>query len=224
MRNWLVSLPIIIAVCGVLGFALTTRLYWGYWLVPPRCELTAASIASVERYSSFSWDATSKDGRAALIEDAGWARGGIGESPMGRLSEVLLDRGLTPTTDEAVPPEQLAEILALIGVRGSPSQPVMAHVARGVSESGNPVVVAAIRGIQVSSDHCPYWEVVAAGPSPMRLDRLVYYECDIAGLEGIAPFMGAALAALASFLAWCVVGAAQAIRGKSYRARLNSST
>ena len=178
---------------AVLAGLLTVWAYWGYWIEPPAADRTAAAVVSVDRYSDYSWDGTAESGPAALGESARWEDNGLGESPWGRLPAALRRRGLQPAAADPVPPATLDAVKYLLDREGHPVGQVRAHVAEGRGADGQPVVLAAVFGPELSNDHYPYYEVAAAVEPDGRLRpvRVVHYYFDVAGLEGSAPFLTA---------------------------------
>ena len=175
---------------AVLAGLMTVWSYWGYWIEPPSADRTAAALASVDRYSNYTWDGTATGGRDAMAEAARWEDNGLGESPWSRLPAALGRRGLQPAAADPVPPAVLDAVKVLLAAEGHPVDEVRAHVVVGRGADGQPVVLAAVFGPELSNDHYPYYEVTAAVEPDGRLRpvRVVHYRFDVAGLEGSAPY------------------------------------
>src|SRR5262245_23535807 len=95
--------PIVIVLAIVIGCAsagalITSRLYWGYWLVVPSADWAVSRLASTERFTICCAEPLS--GRIALrlaaIDE--WY-GEVGQN----LPLALIKRGAEPLTDDAVP-------------------------------------------------------------------------------------------------------------------------
>jgi hypothetical protein len=178
-------LPLLLTVVG-------SRLYWGYWFTPPSPNDVTASLVHVERFTS-AWPAGS--GAAALKECAADVNYEPGDIPLGRLAAILVARRLLPASDQPVDPSLVPRMTAVLAGRGllwpgeagyTSATTLIGHVATGKDATGKRLVVAALRGGQLSNDHYPYYEVLFSIPSSDRLElrRFHAYRFDIAGLEG----------------------------------------
>ena len=192
---------------AVLAGLLTVWVYWGYWIAPPPADPTAAAFDSLDRYSEYAWDGSIQAGPVPLTDSARWANDGLGESPWGRLPAALVRRGLRPTTADPVTPETFDAVKDLIATEGYAVGKARAHMAEGRGADGEPIVVAAVFGPELSNDHYPYYEVTAAVEPDGRLRtvRFVHYRFDVAGLEGSAPYL---VAVPTAALVVCIWGCA----------------
>lgn len=196
-------LLIVVLIAGpAAGGLLTSRLYRGYWLSPPRPDRTISGLRSVEQFSSFFWDGSTRSGRDALLEAAETEIWISGEDPMGRLAAALAKRALSPQTPEPVSPQLFSAVQRALGEQGllpelRPEYPyatqVVGHLALGRDVSGQRVLVAALHGGQVSNDHYPYYEMsfVVLPDGALRTRTARRYWNDYAGVEGLAHWLGA---------------------------------
>lgn len=207
MRRLIVMLAACVAstaLAAALTAWLTTQAYWGHGLASPSADETAALVVAVDRYSDYAWDGTATSGAPALAEAAGWENGDLGESPWGRLPAALQRRGLRPAKDDPIPPATLDAIRELLAAEGYSVRKVRAHLVEGKGADGQPMVLAAVFGPELSNDHYPYYEVAAAvePDGRPRALRVTHYRFDVAGLEGSAPFLAAVPVAAMFLFGW----------------------
>jgi hypothetical protein len=216
-------------VCGTIAALLTSRLYWGYWLRLPPADWEVASLASVERFSNFSYDGRDS-GRDALMVAARTPWRGSGNPPVHNLPAALLARGLSPSSGDPVPPDLLleaGEALDRAGVLAA-GAPAYRHakllngmIATGRDRAGASLVIAALFSGEVSNDHYAYYEAVFS-PGSRRLELLGVrrYWYDVAGLEGGANLLAGFFAFAISLVAMAGWGVWTLRRGVRFPATM----
>lgn len=196
---------------------MTCRLYWGHWILPPSSASTVREFVSLDRFASYRAVGSVSSGPEALRKAAASANRVAGESPFGRLAVAIEERGLSPTSAEAVPAEVVARVQStLAGERlleptderyAQPSG-LNVDIATGRSENGEAIVAAALSTGPVSGDHYLYCEglFVSSPSGHLRLVSVRRYWFDVAGLEGIGHwFVGIVVAALV-LVGWALYG------------------
>jgi hypothetical protein len=193
----------IIAGCSGIGCVGTARLYWGYWLVLPSAKALVTPLAFVERFTTFSCctSSDSKSGAAAVETGAKFPFYGAGDWPEGNFPKALLAAHMLPTSEDVVSGNLLEELRGTLDadgvlVDGDPGYPLAkklwGHVAVGKGPDGRQMIASALWGGEVSNDLHPYYEVLfSRTPSgDLRVVRARRYWFDVAGLEGIAQWLG----------------------------------
>src|SRR5262245_23930488 len=108
MKARLIAIAIVLG-CSLAGTLMTSRLYWGYWLVLAGADWAVSSLGSTERVTIFCCNSP-QSGNQALEEIAQepWGIGMVGNAPVHNLPVALLRHGLRPATDEALGAELLS--------------------------------------------------------------------------------------------------------------------
>jgi hypothetical protein len=212
----LFSMPgLVIPVVFLLSTCMTSRLYWGYWVTAPASERTASHLSELTSFTSF-WYSGPESGRAALARSASRANYISGEAPDGRLPVALIERGLLPTSEQAVDASVLRAFKTALAERGLLRQgnpgygqatDLQGHIAAGKDHNGRDIYVAALVGGEVSNDHLPYYEMVAApvGSDRVTITRFRFYWWDRAGLEGFAHWFGGIAGVTVVIVVWFLV-------------------
>jgi hypothetical protein len=212
---------VIVIGCSSTACLATSRLYWGYWIFPPSADWVVSSVVSIERFTTFSCCRPSQSGQQAVQSAAEIPFHGAGDPLDSNLPKALIRRGLKPDSAQSLPATLITKVRAALESRGALAEgepgyvhakELWGHVAVGRNAQGTEIVVAALNGGEASNDHYPYYEAAfAASPSgelsPLRIRR---YWFDVAGLEGIAHWLGA----LAGGLVGTIWSAAYIIRRK----------
>lgn len=215
-----------------IGVLVTCRLYWGHWILPPSSASTAREFVSLDRFASYRAVGTVSSGPEALRKGAASANWVAGESPFGRLAVALKERGLSPTSTEAVTAEVVARVQSTLAGERLSSPPTSAapglrgpnvDIATGRSENGEAIVAAALGTGPVSGDHYLYREAlfVSSPSGNLRLVSVRRYWFDVAGMEGIGHwFVGIVLAALV-LVGWALYGVMRFVAMSTMRIRSN---
>ncbi|MFN7941609.1 MAG: hypothetical protein U0X73_08400 [Thermoanaerobaculia bacterium] len=221
----LLLLGLFIPLVAALAACVTSRLYWGYWLRPPSSDPTARVLRDLDSFTSIWWSPQSESGREALASAARDVNYVSGDEPLGRLPADLLSHGLSPIRPDAAPVELLGRVVSALqqaralrtgGGAHAPSD-LRGHIAVGHNAAGQMVALVALSGRELSNDHYPYYEGVLrfTDRSGLTLERLTFYYYDVAGLEGIAHWMAAALGLIATTLVWLHFGVVPYIASRS---------
>jgi hypothetical protein len=216
LRRFL-TIGLLIPWLGLAVGVAVSRLYWGYWLLPPSSHEIIEDVATVDRFSKVSWDGVYASGRLVLLEAAATANTISGEEPFGRLPRALAQRSLFPITEEPVDPSLLPAVVSALAASGnlvpaSPEYPnttrLSGNLAVAFTRAGNPCVLAALSGGEVSNDHRPFYEAAFALDATNRLipQRLHFYYYDVAGLEGIAHWLAGGFTILVALVLWLISG------------------
>jgi hypothetical protein len=80
----LIVLAIVIG-CSSAAALITSRLYWGYWLVVPSADWVVSGLASTERFTDFFCCIDPLSGRTALRQAAQAEWEGTGDAPVRNL-------------------------------------------------------------------------------------------------------------------------------------------
>jgi hypothetical protein len=201
MKATLVVAAILVG-CTIVPFLTTSRLYWGYWIVPPSPNASVSSIASVERFTTFWCCTPNSSGRQALQEAAQDEFSGAGDSLASNLPAALVQLDLQPRSEEAVPAAILTKIEEALESRGvlrggqpgyARAKELWGHVAIGRDAHGSELIVAALWGGEVSNDHYPFYEGVfeSLPTGALHVRDVRQYWFDFAGLEGLAHWLAA---------------------------------
>ncbi len=216
IRRYLM-IALLIPYVGIAVGLAVSRLYWGYWLCPPSSDALVDDIASVERFTTMSWDGSISSGRSALLESAATTNSISGEDPRGRLPAALARRRLYPASPEPVDPLLLPSTVAAISsagklLSGSSEYPnpgkLHGHLVLATTRAGTRIALAALTGGEASNDHYPYYEATFGLGAANRpsLERLHFYYWDFAGLEGIAHWLAGVTSVFLAVILWLVFG------------------
>lgn len=216
----------------MIGVLVTCRLYWGHWILPPSSASTVREFVSLDRFSSYRAVGAVSSGPAALRKEAASANWIAGEDPFGRLAVAIEERGLSPTSTEAVPAELVARIQSALAEeqlleptdeRNAQPSWLNGDIATGRSENGDAIVAAALSTGPVSGDHYLYYEalLVNSPSGDLRLVSFRRYWFDVAGMEGIGHwFVGIVVAALV-LVGWALYGVMRLVVMIAMRIRSN---
>jgi hypothetical protein len=194
---------------GFVAAIITSKLYWGYYLSPPKVDSRLFSAAHVVSLTDIKTVEVAGQGLRFAHEwpqQPDWhrwierARAGDGRGRFWHLLVQLSDRGLIPGELPTMPEEQLASLHPLLDAGGLLESGDPKWVSwRGYDwakwldgyaielkgRHQEPMIAMFLHGGEVSNDHYPYYEfVLNVGHEPPALVSAVRFFRDNAGIEG----------------------------------------
>lgn len=225
LTRWLILSALLLVIIPCMMTLGLSASYWGHWFGPPSSEPTIAPLSRIEKFTTFSRMTPPKPDfqtaqpnistglpaleTAAKSENYAW-----GDDPLGRIPAQLLRKGLVPKQSQSIDVGILRNIKRILekdkyfvygtGRYQNSSSSLHGHIIYGVTQSNEPIYVAALSSGEVENDHYVYYEVLLdEKPGGNLLIRKIQrYNYDIAGLEGtlVFPLIGGVIAILGLIL------------------------